>query len=105
MAPETVASGSPDAMHARAEHGGNVNQIRVTMPMSVWGVITLAVAAIILSGIALYEVSQVRMHEQLNAYAISDLKSNQITYLESHVRTDNALIQAYGIGKECRRAK
>jgi hypothetical protein len=105
MAPETVASGSPDAMHARAEHGGNVNQIRVTMPMSVWGVIALAVAAFILSGISLYEVSQVRMHEQLNAYNLRELSVNQITYLESHVRTDDALIQAYGIGKECGRAK
>lgn len=105
MAPETVASGSPDAMHARAEHGGNVNQIRVTMPMSVWGVIALSVAAFIMSGLALYETGRVRVHTSLNAYTISQLENGKIARLIGEVQNNHDLIQAYGVGKSCRRAK
>ena len=105
MAPETVASASPDAMHARAERGGNVNQVRLVMPVSAWAVAVLSAAAIMASGIALYEVGQIRMHEQLNAYDLSQLRSGRVAYLEGQVKTAQALIEAYGIGKSCRRAK
>ena len=104
-APETVDSGSPDAMHAKAEGSANINQIRVTMPMSMWGVVAISIAAIILSGIALYEVSQVRMHEQLNAYDLSQLKSGRVAYLQGQVETAQKLIQFYGIDKACRSRK
>ncbi len=105
MAPETVAPGSPDAMHAKAEHGGNINQVRVTMPMAVWGVIALSVAAFIMSGLALYEITRLRVHTSLNAYTISQLENGKISWLIGQVQTNNQLIQTYGIGQACRRAK
>lgn len=103
MAPETVASASPDAMHARAEGSGNINQVRVTMPMAVWGVIALSVAAIILSGLSLYEISRLRVHTSLNAYTISELQGGKIAWLIGEVQNNHDLIQAYGVGKSCRR--
>ena len=111
--PDTVASASPDAMHAHTDGGSTTNQIRITLPVSAWAIAVVCALSLAVSGIALYEalyvnnhsIGQVRMHEQLNAYNLRELSVNQITYLESHVRTNDALIQAYGIGKSCRRAK
>ena len=106
--PEFVSGAdSADCMQARGESGANVNQFKLVVPMTPFllAVSVICAAAVIGLIVTLYGLSQVRMNERLNAYTIDNLETGRIAHLQSAVRTESALIQAYGIGKQCRRAK
>lgn len=97
---QTAPDHSPNQPVTVGQQGNAmVNNIRLTVPLSAWIVALFAVASVLISLWSLHEAAQIRMKEQLNAYNLDELKTNQVAYLIGKEQTDHDLIQAYGISK------
>lgn len=97
---------SSDAMQAKAEGSGNVNQFKLVVPMTGFMMIVCALLALSVAvNVALfYEYTTVSRAGWVNAYDLQQLKMGPVSYLESEVKTTQDLVQAYGVGKSCRRS-
>lgn len=110
MASEVPTQTAPDHSpneSISAEGGAhvNVNRLNLVVPMSVWFVALISVAAILMSIWALYQLGQVRVYGQLNALHLSEYQDSTGAWLVSQTKTNQALIEAYGIGKSCKAEK
>ncbi len=106
---------SPD-QSMRAESGSHQQILRIEWPpLPGWVTPALIVCCALLIGSLISNAvlwnryndlrNTVEVKTRLNAFNLRNLETSKISWLIGQVQTNHALIEAYGIGKSCRRSK
>lgn len=99
----------------RAESGAHQQVVKVEMPIPGWlmpaviGVCILLAATVIVSAVLWSKYDDLRntveVKTRLNSYNLDEFERMSFGPLRAEVAENHDLIQTYGIGKTCRRAK